>query len=88
MNGAEVKSILHLLTRGILYVAVPAVLIGTVASYIAGSAWLEQFVEHIDMNPLLFIGVAMAVLVLIVLVVVAKAWHIANENPVNSIKNE
>lgn len=88
VNGAEVKSILHLLTRGILYVAVPSVLMGTVASYFAGSAWLQQFAEHIEMNPLLFVGVALMVLVLIVLVVVLKAWHIANENPVKSIKSE
>lgn len=88
VNGAEVGNILTLLTRGILYVALPAILIGTVASYFIGMAWLEQFAEKIDMNLLLFIGTALAVLVLIVLVVILKAWHIANENPVKSIKSE
>lgn len=88
VNGAEVGNILTLLTRGILYVALPSILIGTVASYFIGAAWLEQFVEKIDMNPLLFIGTALAVLVLIVLTVILKAWHIANENPVKSIKSE
>lgn len=88
VNGAEVNDVLVLLTRGILYVALPAVLIGTAASYYTGKVWLEQFVEQIHMNPLLFIGSALAVLVLIVLVVVLKAWSIANENPVKSIKSE
>ena len=88
VNGAEVSNVLALLTRGILYVALPAVLIGTVAAYFVGTAWLEQFVEHIDMNPLLFVGTAVAVVLLIVLVVVLKAWRIANENPVKSIKSE
>ena len=88
VNGAEVSDVLALLTRGILYVALPAVLIGTVASYYTGTVWLEQFVEQINLNPLLFIGSALAVLVLIVLVVVLKAWSIANENPVKSIKSE
>lgn len=88
VNGAEVKDILVLLIRGIIYVALPAVLIGTVTSYYMGKVWLQQFVEQIGMNPLLFAGSALTVLVLAVLVVVAKAWHIANENPVKSIKSE
>lgn len=88
VNGAEVSDVLALLIRGILYVALPAVLIGTAASYYTGTMWLKQFVEQIDMNPLLFIGSALAVLLLIVWVVVLKAWRIANENPVKSIKSE
>lgn len=88
VNGAEAGDVLSLLARGILYVALPAVLIGVVASYYIGMAWLQQFAEQIDMNPLLFAATALAVLGLIVLVVVLKAWRIANENPVKSIKSE
>lgn len=88
VNGADVKDILLLLIRGILYVAVPAVLIGTAASYYVGTVWLRQFAEQIGMNPFLFLGGALSVLALIVLVVVTKAWRIANENPVKSIKSE
>ena len=47
-----------------------------------------QFAEQIYMNPLLFVGTATFVLLLIVVCVVLKAWHIANENPVKSIKSE
>lgn len=88
VNGAEASSILRLLSRDILYVAIPSVLIGTIASYFTGKAWLEQFAETINLNPLLFVGAALGVIVLIVICVVSKAWHIANENPVNSIKSE
>lgn len=88
VNGAESLHILRLLVRGILYVSAPSIVIGTVASYLVGKTWLEQFAEQIDMNPLLFVGVALFVQLLIVVCVVIKAWHIANENPVKSIKAE
>ena len=41
-----------------------------------------------DMDLLLFIGIALLVLLVIVACVVVKAWHVANENPVKSIKAE
>ena len=61
---------------------------GTVVSYFAEQAWLDQFAEQIDLNTLLFVGTALFVQLLIEICVVLKAWHIANENPVNSIKAE
>ena len=88
VNGAEASHILGLLTRDILYVSVFSILVGTTVSYFAGQAWLDQFAEQIDLNPLLFAATALFVQLLIVICVVLKAWHIANENPVNSIKAE
>ena len=88
VNGAEAFHVLRLLTRDILYVSVLSILIGTAVSYFAGRAWLDQFAEQIELNPLLFIGTALFIQLLIIVCVVLKAWHIANENPVNRIKNE
>lgn len=88
VNGAEVGDVLRLLVRDILYVSVFAVLIGTVASYVVGKAWLSQFAEHIRLHPLLFAGTALFILLPAVVCVVLKAWRIARENPVNSIKAE
>lgn len=88
VNGAEASTILRLLSRDILYVAVPSVLIGIVVSYFTGKAWLDQFAETIDMNALYFVGTALVIIALIVVCVVVRAWRIANENPVKSIKVE
>ena len=88
VNGAEASDILKLLSVDILYVAIPSVLIGTVCAYLVGKSWLEAFHETISLNPLLFVATAIAVLVTIVACVVIKAWKIANENPVKSIKSE
>ncbi|KAB5343523.1 ABC transporter permease, partial [Bacteroides salyersiae] len=84
VNGAEAFHVLRLLTRDILYVSVLSILIGTAVSYFAGRAWLDQFAEQIELNPLLFIGTALFIQLLIIVCVVLRAWHIANENPVNS----
>ena len=81
-------SIFSILSRDILYVAVPSVLIGIVVSYFTGKAWLDQFAETIDMNALYFVGTALVIIALIVVCVVVRAWRIANENPVKSIKVE
>ena len=88
VNGAEASTILRLLSRDILYVAVPSVLMGIVVSYFTGKAWLDQFAETIDMNALYFVGTALVIIALIVVCVVVRAWRIANENPVKSIKVE
>lgn len=88
VNGAEASHVLKLLTRDILYVSITSIVLGTVVSYFAGRAWLDQFAEQIDLNPLLFVATALFVQLLIVACVVLRAWHIANENPVNSIKSE
>lgn len=88
VNGAEASHILRLLASNILYISIPSILIGITVSYFAGRAWLDQFVEQIDLSILSFLGVALAVMLLIVGCVVFRAWRIANENPVNSIKSE
>ena len=88
VNGAEASNILRLLVCDILYVSIPSILLGIVIAYFIGKAWLEQFAEQVDLNPLLFLATALVVAIIIVACVVLKAWHIANENPINSIKSE
>ena len=48
----------------------------------------DQFAGRADVSPLHFVLLAMALLAVIVCIVVARAWRIANENPVDSIKSE
>ncbi|MDO4165635.1 MAG: ABC transporter permease [Bacteroides sp.] len=88
VNGAEASDILRMMSAGILRVAVGAVLIGIAAAWYVSGIWMEQFADCAVLSPLWFALVGLLLLVLIVLVVVVKAWHIANENPVKSIKSE
>ena len=88
VNGAEAFSILRLLTAGILKVAVGAVIIGIAFSRYVSGAWMEQFADSKLLSPVWFVLLGVGILLLIVLCVVFRAWHIANENPVKSIKSE
>lgn len=88
VNGAEASMILELLSRDVLYVAGPAVLIGTIASCHVNGIWMEQFSEHIPLGWVVYALVLIVNLAVIVGCVLWKSWKIANENPVNSIKSE
>lgn len=88
VNGAEAGNILALLSQSLLWTALPAILIGCMGAYFIGNKWLEQFADAISPSPVLFAGVAVLVLLIILAGVVIRTWKVANENPVNSIKNE
>ena len=88
VNGASAGDILRLLSRGVLLIAVPCVVVGSVVAWYVGTEWLTQFAGQVSISPLHFVGLAVLLLVIIVCIVVVKAWHIANENPVESIKSE
>ena len=87
-RGAEASSILRMLSISILKVALGAVVIGIVSSWYVSGIWMQQFPDSSVLSPFWFIIVGICLLALIVLVVVVRAWRIANENPVKSIKSE
>lgn len=88
VNGAESVSILELLSKDIFYVAAPAVLIGTLASWYVNEMWMDQFAAQVPLSGIAYVLIALAILIVIVACVVWKSWRIANENPVLSIKSE
>ena len=88
VNGAEASSILRLLGRDVLYVAVPAVVIGVVASWYVNSLWMDMFSAQASMSAAVYVLIGVAVLAVITGCVLWKSWRIANENPVLSIKSE
>lgn len=88
VNGAEASSILRLLGRDVLYVAVPAVVIGIAASWYVNSLWMDMFSAQASMSAAVYLLIGVAVLTVITGCVLWKSWRIANENPVLSIKSE
>lgn len=88
VNGAEASDILRLLSVDILKIAVVAVAIGMVAAWYVSGQWMQQFADCRLLSPVWYVLLALLLLVLVVAVVVLKAWRIANENPVLSIKSE
>jgi putative ABC transport system permease protein len=88
VNGAEVGSVLRLLSRDVLWLAVPAVALGTFGATRGGESWVSQFSDARPMPVMGYVAMGVFLLLFILACVVMKAWRIANENPVKSIKNE
>jgi putative ABC transport system permease protein len=88
VNGAEAWGIIELLAKDVLWTALPAVLIGTLAAWYVGELWMSQFATTIENTIPYYIMTAILTLAMIVGIVITKTWKIANENPVKSIKSE
>jgi putative ABC transport system permease protein len=89
VNGAEAGDILKMLCQDIAIIALPAVLIGTLASAYIGEIWvLSNFKDILSINPLIYISIAIIAIAFILGTVIVKSWRVANENPVISIKSE
>ena len=88
VNGADVKDILRIFVKDILYIAMPAVVLGCGISYFVAKHWQEQFTQKIALTPDIFIIGALLVWVVVLTCVVYRTWKVANSNPVDSIKSE
>lgn len=88
VNGAEALDILRLLGNDVLWVAIPAVIIGIALSGYVNNLWINAFTAQVSMSVTAYLGIGLAVLAVIISCVLIKAWRIANENPVKSIKSE
>ena len=89
VNGAEVGHILQMLCKDVAIIALPAVLIGTLASKYVGELWVStNFRDILAISPLIYIGIGIVAMAFILGTVIVKSWRVANENPVVSIKSE
>ncbi len=88
VNGAEISDVLAILSKDVLYIAIPAVCIGLVGAWYVNGIWMNQFIEQNTLNPVFYPLLGFLILAVIIGCVIWKSWRIANENPVNSIKSE
>ena len=88
VNGAKSWDIVNLLNQNIFWIALPSIFIGIVLAYCFWIEGLEQFTDQISLSAWHFLLLLLLISLLIVGSVTGKSWHIADENPVNSIKNE
>ena len=65
-----------------------AVVLGIGSAYYVSGIWMEQFPESTLPSVFWFLILLCIILLLIVGTVIIKAWKIANENPVLSLKSE
>lgn len=88
ITGATSFNILQIISKDILIISLPAIIIGIMISYLTGSQWLQQFAVKIPLNMVLFLTSGLLVVLMILACVTIRTWKVANDNPVNSIKAE
>lgn len=88
INGATLKDILKMISADAVYMAVPAVLFGVIGAYLAAEKWLEQFAEKVPLSLWIFAGSGLAVVGIVCGTVILRTYSVANENPVNCLKDE
>ena len=88
VNGAKITDVLKLFHTDILRVALPAVVIGATGAWYVARLWLEQFSEKTTLSPIILVGGALAVIIVILSVVCLGCYRVASSNPVNYLKTE
>ena len=88
INGATTQDILGIFAMDIMKLSAVMAVIACVGAFFVARRWLEQFAEKVSLNPIVFIGGAVLVLLIVLGVVVLNCLRIASANPVESLKNE
>jgi putative ABC transport system permease protein len=77
-----------MLYRRYVWLLIGSFIIAAPLAYYIGREWLQSFAERTPIYWWLFPLALLAVGTVTLLTVIIQSWRTANENPVNSIKNE
>ena len=86
--GSSTKEILMMFWRRYLYILLGCFVVAAPIGYLVGQHWLEGFAVRTAISPLLFLVSFLLIALITMLTATYQSWKNANENPVNSIKNE
>lgn len=88
INGASTQSIIWLLQKGYLIPIGIASLIACPVSYLFIKSWLREYPYQVSINPLLFIGAILIIIIVSAMTMLFQCLRAANANPVEVIKTE
>ena len=86
--GSSTREILTMFNKRYLYILLGCFVVAAPIGYLMGVHWLEGFAVRTAISPLLFLVSFLLIALITMLTVTYQSWKNANENPVNSIKNE
>ena len=86
--GATVMDVQRIFQRDLLLIAVPAMLIGLLLSWLVSRQVLQLFEVKIALTAWLFGGCTVAVLCLVLLVSAYLAWQASRANPTENLRTE
>ncbi|MBP5550050.1 MAG: ABC transporter permease [Bacteroidales bacterium] len=88
VNGATVGSILKMINKKYLIMAVASFVIAAPVAYWVMTAWRKDFAYQAPVPVWIFLVALLVVAAITMTVVTLQSWRAANANPVESIKNE
>lgn len=88
INGAKLSDILRMFVMDLEYIAVPAVLAGSVGAWFASDKWMENFVLKAPMHWGIFFSCSLFVLTLVALISALNFIIVADRNPVEALRYE
>ncbi|UFH54227.1 ABC transporter permease [Spirosoma sp. KNUC1025] len=86
--GASTGEIVALLSRDLLWLIIPALLIAVPTAWLSINRWLEMYPFHVNLSVWLFVGAACFTVVVALLTVSFESIKAALMNPVKSLKTE
>jgi len=86
--GARTGQIITLLAHRIVYLVLGAAVVASAIAYVVMKAWLQNFAFRTGINPLLFVGAALAGLAIAYVTVALQSMKAARAHPVRSLRYE
>lgn len=87
VNGASVWQLQKLFLRSVVHIALPSLLAGAGVGYYLSAEMLTQFPDKIDLSILIFAGSIVIIATIITIVVTARTYKIASDDPTDNLKN-
>lgn len=88
INGASITEIQKLFASDVMKIALPALLLGCVASAFTALKWMENFSEKANLSIFLFLFAALLVLAIVLSVIALGTYRAAIQNPAETVKSE
>ncbi|GEM_PF-649576 len=88
VNGAQVESILRLLSNQFLILLIAAFIVAGPIGYFLSKNWLNEYAMHVDLSYSIFVLTFIICLGFTLLAVVYQALKAANANPVLALRDE
>ncbi|CAG5069667.1 hypothetical protein DYBT9623_02403 [Dyadobacter sp. CECT 9623] len=86
--GASISSLVLVLSKDFVKLVIVAIVIASPLAWFAMQAWLDNYPYRIEINPMIFVFVGLAAIVLAVGTVSFQSIKAALMNPVKSLKSE
>ncbi len=88
ISGATLSDILKSFISDLEFVAVPAVLLGLIGAWLTVDKWMQNFAFKVPLHWGIFAVCSLSILLLVALIATINYTRTANQNPVDSLRQE